>query len=255
MAATLAKFRRERKDMYSRIPCAMPNSKTPLDGRPVFPYNWVASAMDRSNAGYRELVESLGGVWPGESVWGAAGVGAGGQSSGSGSGSGSGGSAAAAAALAECLGVQLAPVPGSYSPPPPPMAAPRAVVVTSQQARHIEMPAAQALGPDPAICETVTAANVCELAVRGCFKAGQVDPAQLAACASVGWQGNYNQFPALIARGGGNKGQPVGVLNSSPSSPRGMSGIDGGQAINIMQWGALLLGAGIIAAAIKGARR
>lgn len=217
---------------YSRIACGMPNSTTPVTGPIYRDWNGVGQTMAQGAAGLRDLVESLGGVWPGadgslSGRYGQPAPGAGGgRENGRSPSSGLPDGRASSLLPAACGSVLLAPSPGSYRPPAPPLAQPIARVVSPRVARKIEqaptLPLPQSKGAT--ICDQITAANVCEAAVRGCFAAGQVEPLQLAACAASGWQGNRNEFPALIASGGAGGGQHVGLIAPYPRMPNGALG-------------------------------
>lgn len=239
---------------YSRIPCAMPNSFTPPMGPAFLDFNGVDRAMSRGGAVLRDLVESLGGLWPGFD----GSVDQSGQTDrDSGGRSGvlgrlDGGrlrlrprSRNTGSGLPDACGaVVLSDAPGSWRPVPPVLVRSRAPVVTPRVARRIETqtpvvvlppapvqpavtPAPVAPPPSPArspVCDDVTPSNVCSLIQRGCFRSGQVDIIQLAACAASGWGGNRNEFPGVVAAGGGNNGQYIGLLNPFPLTPGGYPG-------------------------------
>ena len=207
--------------MYSRIPCALPSAVTPINADSLANYPTViGAAMSYGYDSFKEIIEKLGGVWPGSSAWGDTAAG-GGSSSGTGT---RGAGVLGPGKSQSCGGVVLQEYPGSYMPPAPVLVAPPpAAVLTPPQARAVTQPAPAPAIPasDPPICMNINAETVCEAAQRGCFAAGQVDQAQLMACASAGWQGNRNEFPYVVARGGANGGARVGLLNRNPRGPGG----------------------------------
>jgi len=246
---------------YSRIPCAMPNSFTPLSS-PAFPdRNGVDRTMARGVAVLQDLVESLGGVWPGSS--GSGSYGSDGSTDQSGLADRDGGGRlggrlrlpgfggrlrGASKALPEACGpVVLSDAPGSWRPVSPVLTQSKAPVISPRVARRIQnqpktpvvvVPSVvvQQTAPPPVVlpvappvpvrtvCDDVTPQNVCSLIQRGCFRVGQVDILQLAACAASGWAGNRNEFPAVVLAGGGNGGHQIGLMNPYPLTPSGQPG-------------------------------
>ncbi len=71
----------------------------------------------------------------------------------------------------------------------------------------------------------MTAANVCGLIRDGCVLSSQVSPAQLAACSSAGYAGNFNKYPAIAARGGAQGGKFFGDVNLSPAPASGLGDV------------------------------
>lgn len=216
---------------YSRIPCGMPNSLTPLAG-PVYSDRFgVNQTMVQGSAALRDLVESLGGLWPDSDGL----LGQSGQTEPTGGGRLRGrfrfrGNGGVSSLPPACGAVVLSAAPGSWRPLAPVLTQPVARVVPPRVARRIEnnpVPVQVVAAPPaagPTICDSITPENVCEAAVRGCFAAGQVDPLQLAACAASGWQGNRNEFPGVVARGGANGGSHIGLINTHPRMPNGQPG-------------------------------
>lgn len=219
--------------MFVQTPCNLQNSQSPMSARLLANTQrqiaWAAAAFNGGNAVLYDLIDKLGGNSP-YSNGGSAGVPTLGPYNGLPPAVQWGGPGSAVAALpnpnAGCIGapevlplVTVLPIPDFTLPAAPKPAAPKPVPVPVPVAAPPPPPSAIPT-EDPAICK-YTPQTVCAAARAGCFRAGQVDPRQLAACAASGWQGNLNQFPWLIARGGADNGRAVGFINEAPNFPDG----------------------------------
>ncbi len=225
--------------MFLTTPCNLPNSesKIPLrvQANTLFDLEWAANAFQNGNTALYDLIDALGGNSP-YSNGGSAGVPTLGPFGGKPPALQWGGPGAAVAKLPSsnnggCIGAPavlplLTVLPIADFTLPPPAVKPKVITVPVAPAA-----APAAVAPDTSICN-FTPETVCAAARAGCFAAGQVDPRQLAACASSGWAGNENRFPALVARGGWNGGAPVGFINQSPRYPDGRAASGGGVGMN-----------------------
>lgn len=245
--------------MFVQTPCSLPNSQAPISQARIDAERRLLSAVSSSfvsgNQTLNNLVDALGGN-SSATVGGNAGVPTLGPYGGKWPALQWGGPSAQVAKLPStvlCSGapevvplLTVLPV-RDFTLPAPAVTAPRPPAAIAPA----PAPAAVVPQQDPGICN-YTPETVCAAIRAGCFKAGQVDDAQLAACAKSGWSGNENRFPWLIAKGGANGGARVGLVNPNPRFPDGrapelwggMAGFDDGDPRPIMAGFALALFAG-----------
>jgi hypothetical protein len=224
--------------MYTSQPCSYPNSQSPMPASAIADQDArIAAAgqiFDNGDSTLNNLIVALGG---------------------NPAGTGSGGAAPGGSGVA--TGSTLVPGPNGslvWAPPPPfpfrpyfpwaggpngrgykrclvpevlplvtvlPMPAPPAAPVAAAPIRAAAPPPPPPAAP--AEC-SVNPSTICAAIQSGCVLSSQVSPAQLAACSKAGWAGNFNQYPALAARGGAQGGKYFGDVNLSPSSPAGLAG-------------------------------
>jgi hypothetical protein len=216
--------------MFLTTPCNLQNSQSPISARVQARTRrdlaWAADRFESGNQALYELIDALGGNSP-YSQGGDAGVPTLGPYGGKPPALQWGGPGAAVAVLpplnSGCVGapevlplLTVLPIPAFTLPA-------KSTPVASKAVTPVVVPLPTIPSEDPALCK-YTPQTVCNAIRAGCFAAGQVDPRQLAACAASGWQGNQNQFPWLIARGGADGGRPVGFINENPTFPDGRPG-------------------------------
>lgn len=233
--------------MYTTQACSEPNSASPISAAAIAQQNAqlaaAAAVFDNGDTALNDLISALGGN--------AAGTGSAGALQG-GAGVPTGATLVPNPSGAPGL-VWAAPPSSGFFPPQPyyswgggrngggfkmgakncalPEILPLVTVFPVPAAAPVVAPApinpspvAAAAPVSPADC-AVNADTICQAIQSGCVLSSQVSAAQLAACSRAGWVGNYNQYPALAARGGSQGGRYFGDVNLNPAPPRGVSGL------------------------------